>query len=158
MTVFVIQSKLKLDMNLKLNLLKLYMPQVKYNHVRQNCPRDPRLGWWCVSGFWLSNHFWPILEAQDLIISVAPFYQMAIKFIVDFLLFPSYVVNRFRFHGFRFLPISGFRNRWFINSHRPRIIFGDDEIEKCVSDKNFDWWNITTYAPSSRGKFSPHFP
>ena len=28
-TVFVIQSKLKLDMNLKLNLPKLYMPQVK---------------------------------------------------------------------------------------------------------------------------------
>ena len=81
------------------------------------------------------------------------FYRMAIKFTVDFLLFPTYVVNRFRFHGFRFLPISGFRNRWFINSHRPRIIFCDDEIEKCV-EKFLIGRFTTTYAPSLCTQFS----
>ena len=119
-TVFVIQSKLKLDMNLKLNLLKLYMLQVKYNHVRQNRPWGMMRRWFLTIQPFLANFgsagpYYPgrtFLSNGDKVYSRLPFVSVLCGESFPFSRFP--VFADFRFSEpmiYKFSPPSDYLRR-----------------------------------------------
>ena len=123
-------------MNLKLNLLKLYMLQVKYNHVRQNCARRMMRRWFLTIQPFLANFGSTgpyylgrtFLSNGDKVYSRLPFVSVLCGESFPFSRFP--VFADFRFSEpmiYKFSPPSDNLWRWRISKQAWATWF-------------FNWW------------------